>query len=158
MRELPLTRGLVAIVDDEDYESLSSYKWCATPYGRGNNFYAVRGMWSEGRTVRVYMHRAILCPPSGMHVDHVSGDGLDNRRGNLRLATQAQNNQNHRIHRNNRSGYKGVGQKHRDKRWTACIRVDGKRKYLGAFDSPIEAHAAYCAAAKELHGEFARFA
>jgi len=158
MKEIPLTRGVVAIVDDEDYATLSFHKWCATPIGRGNSFYAVRGVWSNGTTVRAYMHRVILCPPSGMHVDHISGDGLDNRRANLRLATYAQNNQNCRVYQNNKSGYKGVRWNRRDKRWLAEIRANGLRKYIGLFDSPAEAHAAYCAAAKELHGEFARFA
>lgn len=150
MREIPLTRSLVALVDDEDYESLSAYKWHARK--DGYRFYAAR---SHGGST-ILMHRVLLGAPAGMAADHLSGDGLDNRRANLRLATHAQNIHNRGANKNNTSGYKGVSLNRG--RWAAHINVNGKRKHLGSFSYPQEAHAAYCSAAEKLHGEFARFA
>ncbi len=153
MREISLTRGLVAIVDDEDFAALAEHKWCA--HNSGFKFYAARRVVNGPY---VLMHRFILDAPAGIHVDHISGNGLDNRRGNLRLATNAQNVRNSALSKSNTSGYKGVHWHRGGRRWLAQITADGRNKYLGLFDSPVEAHAAYCAAAKELHGEFARFA
>lgn len=155
-KTIPLSRGLVAVVDDGDYESLSAHKWSAVPHGYC--FYAMRSEGVRPHRRTVYMHRAILGAPRGVQVDHVDGDGLDNRRGNLRAATQSQNNLNRRIGKNNRSGYKGVLWFPRTGRWQAVIKVNRSRRHLGYFSTPKEAHEAYCAAAKELHGEFARTA
>jgi hypothetical protein len=155
MKEIRLTRGLVAIVDDEDYESLSAYRWYAKRTGgRAPKDYACRSMGGP-RGPRVLMHRTIINAPAGMDVDHINGDALDNRRCNLRVATRSQNLQNRPKQKNNSSGYKGVS-KYRTGRWMASIRVNGTCKYLGYHSTPEAAHAAYCAAAKELHGEFAR--
>lgn len=148
MREIPLTKGLVALVDDADYGALSAYKWYAL---RG--LYAVR---SEGQQ-KVMMHRALLRPSKDMHVDHINGNGLDNRRENIRLATPAQNSRNRGVQKNNRSGYKGVFWDKIRERWMAKIWTDGRQKNVGRFSSPEKAHAAYCAAATELHQDFARF-
>lgn len=154
MREIPLTRGLVAMVDDGDYESLSSHKWHAL---RGSaKFYAARRLGSRG--TYLLMHRVILNAPGGMYVDHISGSTLDNRRSNIRVVTPAQNNMNRGASSTNKSGFKGVCWEPRFKFWRATIKAGGKHVHLGHFTSPQEAHAAYCAAAKELHGEYARFA
>lgn len=154
MREIPLTRGLMALVDDEDYELLSPHKWHASQANA--KFYAARNSGRPPNRMPLRMHR-IICPvPPGMQVDHINGNTLDNRRANLRPATHAQNVHNRGITRFNMSGYKGVTWNHR--RWMARIEVDGLPKYLGTFDSPAEAHAAYRVAAEKLHGEFARFA
>lgn len=155
MKELQLTRGMVAIVDDEDYEPLSAYRWHAKTSGSNpSKDYACRSTGGP-RGPRILMHRAIIGAPVGMDVDHINGDSLDNRRANLRLATRSQNLQNRPRQRNNSSGYKGVS-RYRTGQWMACITVDGARKYLGYHPTPELAHAAYCAAAAELHGEFAR--
>jgi hypothetical protein len=156
MREIPLTQGLVAIVDDDDYESLSAYKWHARILGTSR--YAGRKVRTGKTFICVHMHRAILPAPIGMDVDHINGDGLDNRRCNLRIATRAQNLQNRGAPKDNKSGYKGVCWHRKTRRWMAQITTAGKHRYLGVFCSPDEAHAVYCAAAKEQHGEFARFA
>lgn len=156
MKEIPLTRGLVALVDDEDYDSLSPHKWYAFKHSEHCTVYAGRKLTAEGNILR--MHRIILSAPSGLDVDHVNGDGLDNRRCNLRIATRSQNCHNRGAGRNNKSGYKGVCWHTQAGRWVAQIGIGGKRKHLGLFASPEEAYAVYCAAAKELHGEFARFA
>lgn len=91
-------------------------------------------------------------------VDHINRDKADNRIENLRLATRSQNNANSCRPRTNTSGFKGVSWSNAVGRWKAEIRARGKRYHLGYFDTPEEAHTAYCAAAKELHGEFARVA
>ncbi len=103
------------------------------------------------------MHRWVMgFPPSGVDVDHINGNGLDNRRCNLRLATRSQNLANAAIPRHNSSGYKGVSAT-RNGKWLARIRKDRVQRNLGIFDTPEEAHAAYCEAAVSLYGEFANF-
>lgn len=158
MKEIPLTKGKVALVDDEDYGWLSAFRWCALQV-RCHRFYVVRNVpRGEGRRGTIYMHRAIACPPAGLQVDHINGDSLDNRRLNLRVATNAQNNRNRGVSKNNTSGFKGVCWDGQTKKWVAHIETDGRQKKLGRFDTPKAAHAAYCSAAKELHQDFARFA
>ena len=89
-------------------------------------------------------------------VDHINGNGLDNRKANLRIASATENGRNRRRHSNNTSGFKGVK---KDKgRWVANIGGSKNRIRLGSFETPEEAHAAYCEAANRLHGEFARHA
>jgi hypothetical protein len=149
--EIPLTQGRVAIVDDEDAH-LAEFKWCVYNYRR--NWYAVRRRPGGGALIR--MHREIVGAPDGLQVDHVSGDSLDNRRANLRLATQAGNTQNMRMRCDNTSGYRGVCWFARDARWKAEISAFGVRRHLGYFYGVLDAARAYDAAAKELHGEFAR--
>jgi hypothetical protein len=107
----------------------------------------------------LYAHRIIweMCNgpiPKGMEIDHIDCDPCNNRLHNLRLASRAENCRNTRV---KRSGLKGAWFDARSKKWGAEIRAGEIRKWLGSFDTQEEAHAAYCAAAKELHGEFARF-
>jgi len=94
--------------------------------------------------------------PTG-ELDHVDGNRSNNAISNLRIATRSQNNSNARRRYNNVSGFKGVSFHKGDKRWRATIYVNKKCRHLGSFLSATEAHAAYCRAARELHGEFARF-
>lgn len=97
-------------------------------------------------------------PPDDRDIDHKNTDGTDNRFANLRLATRAQNMHNRTRQKNNTSGFKGVYPDRKRNLWAAQIDVGGKAKFLGAFKTPEEAHAVYCKAAAELHGEFARVA
>jgi hypothetical protein len=97
-------------------------------------------------------------PPHGMDIDHINGDGLDNRWSNLRLATRAENIRNSRTKATNTSGFKGVSWHKRDRKWQAHIKINGRSKNLGLFEAPEDAHAAYVAAAQKYHGEFARAA
>jgi len=116
----------------------------------GNTWYAAR---SEGKN-QIHMHREIINAPADLQVDHINGNGLDNRRENLRLCTNAENARNRRLSKNNTTGYKGVDLD--ANRYRAQIRVGQKFVYLGRFDDPIEAAKAYDAAAREHYGEFAR--
>jgi hypothetical protein len=153
-REIPLTKGQMAIVDPADYQSLIKHKWYANWSLSSKAFYAQATI--DGKR-GVQMHRLILGlkRSDGMEADHRNGDTLDNRRDNLRIATHAQNQRNKGRQANNTSGYKGVYWHKTDKVWRARIKVAGKDKHLGSFSSKESAYEAYCAAAKQLHGEFA---
>ena len=158
VRYVPLTHGLYAIVDAEDYEKVSRYKWAALFSQRGDLIYAVRtdDTIENGKRRRrtILMHREIMDPPEGMVVDHINHFGLNNRRCNLRTCTQAQNIQNCRPRTDGKSRFIGVFPFH-DK-WRATIVCKGKRYYLGLFDDEVEAAKARDRKALELFGEFAR--
>jgi hypothetical protein len=154
-RRIPLTQGKYAIVDPEDYGRLSKYKWHANK--AKNTYYAVRRVHvGYKKWKHIKMHREVLNPPDHLFADHINHNGLDNRIANLRAATHRQNAYN-RIHftKNPSSKYKGVSFKKRVKKWEAQIRYDGKSKFIGTFDSEIEAAKAYDKEAKKRHGEFA---
>lgn len=149
--KIPLTQGLVALVDQADAQILNQFKWCATR--RGATWYAVRGTYlPDGRRTLMYMHTAI----TGYHrTDHVNGDGLDNRRCNLRAVTQAENMKNTRRPSNNSSGFKGVCWDRKRRIWRAYIKVSGHQRHLGYFPNPIDAAIAYDRAARRDFGEYA---
>lgn len=152
VREIPLTKGLVALVDAADFDWLSSEKWHAAIGSRATSKpYAATKRTSA--CVRILMHRLILGAQEGQIVDHINGDSLDNRRANLRFATAAQNSRNVGPFRNNAAGLKGV--RLCKGRWMARIQSDGKPIYLGSFDTAEAAAKAYDRAACSLHGEFA---
>lgn len=153
---IPLNKGYVAVIDAADVPLVDRWSWRALV--ESNTVYVGRDE-RRGRgqkRVRIYLHRVLSSPPDGVGVDHVDGDGLNNRRKNLRHATQLENNRNQKRRNDNTSGLKGVSWNKRDKKWRAAISVLGRTKNLGYFDTPEEAHAAYCIAAIDLHGQFAR--
>lgn len=152
MPTLPLTKGLEAIVDDEDFAVLSRWKW--TTFLSGRIPYAAR---KEGGRL-VLMHRAINRTPEHLMTDHIDGNTLNNRRSNLRDATPVQNVMNKRGKPGGTSRFKGVwfdAQQAGSKQWRTAIRLQGKLKYLGRFATEEEAGAAYATAAREHFGEFA---
>lgn len=150
---IPLTRGYEAVISVEDVSLVGEWLW----YSQldGNTVYAVRNDRSGCKPKTVYMHRLIMDEPAG-EVDHRDGDGLNNRRMNLRIATGSQNRQNSRLSKRNTSGFKGVSYFERRGKWQAHIGIKGRTKFLGLFDSPEDAHVAYCKASAELHGNFGR--
>lgn len=152
MREIQLTKGKVAVVDDGDYEALAGYPWQAIFVKK---WYARRQEYRDGKVVRVYMHRQIAGTPKGLQTDHIDGDTLNNRRANLRIVTPAQNSMN----RAKTSGakispYKGVFR--HNKKWRAEIRIAGAKYRSVVFDRPEDAALAYDNLARKHHGEFAR--
>jgi len=149
--EIPLSRGLVALVDDSDYNRLSTAgKWYANP--GGDTFYACRmSPRRGGKQLHIQMHTLVT---GWSFVDHINGDGLDNRRSNLRPADKSTNGMNRGIGSNNTSGFKGVSLQ--GLKWKAQIRVNGRHVHLGMFDTPEEAARVYDQAAVRHFGEFAR--
>lgn len=160
-KEIPLTKGMVALVDDEDYERLSRYKWHIRMHR--NTFYARRRQrLADGKKRDYFMHSFIIDAPHGLVIDHRDGNGLNNCRENLRLATFAQNGQNsskRRFLRSQRpSRFKGVSWSLSNNKWAAKIRAGGgKPKHLGYFDSEYDAALFYDIAAAKHFGEYARF-
>lgn len=154
MKEIPLTQGYVALVDDDDYEHVSQFKWCAKT--QGHTVYAHRSVKrADGTWTTQKLHRFLLDPPDGVGIDHIDRNGLNNRRENLRLATANGNQQNRRKQVNNTSGYIGVYWHKAAGKWCAQISVNGRTKSFGFYPSAIEAAKARDKAALELYGEFA---
>jgi hypothetical protein len=148
-RFIPLTQGKTATVDKEDFEFLSQWDWSAIK-GR-NTFYAIRSAHDESKPI--YMHREIL---SAFRVDHADGDGLNNRRLNLRDSDCSQNAWNQKKKSNNTSGFKGVTWDKNREKWITHIGFHRKMYFLGRFSTAEEAARAYDEAARRLYGEFAR--
>jgi len=151
MREIPLTRGLVAIVDDADFDLVSRYKWYASPTNKGRSFYACRVATAGGRKKTVRMHRVISGITDEACVDHINRNTLDNRRVNLRAATVTQNNHNRGVRGD--VPFKGV--RRNGKKFRAQIMANGKLFRLGTFVSAESAALAYDEQAKNFFGEFA---
>lgn len=151
MKEIPLTQGMVALVDDEDFEGLSRFRWCY------DNGYARRKEMSDGgKWENILMHRVILNARSGIDGDHKDENTLNNRRSNLREATRSQNGSNRGRPSNNTSGFKGVSWHKHHCKWGAHIRVNWKLIHLGYFTKAEDAASAYATAAREYFGEFYR--
>lgn len=154
---IALGHGLVAIIDESDLATVMPLAWSASPIGNTVYAQATRPTAAAG-PFTIYMHR-LICPldPSDRRgIDHINGDGLDNRRQNLRPATQQQNLANARPQKGRSSRFKGVSFHKMSGRWAASITVDYRSRYLGLFDDEVAAAAAYDTAALEAFGEFAR--
>ncbi len=149
-RQLLLHNGDVALVDDEDYATVSGFHWRMATNGRVA--YAQMCVVRSGVKYTLRMHNLLMNPPAGLVVDHINGSGLDNRRKNLRLATQSQNTANSRI---KRAQYRGVYPRPSGS-FEAKIVNRPNFHFLGTFATATEAAQAYDAAAKRIYGEFAR--
>ncbi|MDE3095803.1 MAG: HNH endonuclease [Chloroflexota bacterium] len=150
MPAIMLDRGRFALVDDGDFERVKGHRWTTNrPHvtASGLEFWYAQAH-IDGKTVR--MHRFIMDAPSGTQVDHINGDGLDNRRSNLRLCSHAGNNRNRHVKNAPARGVLRLS----SGRWSARIGVDGRNVGLGTYDSKEAAARAYDAAAVRLHGEF----
>lgn len=150
MKMIPLTQGLFAQEDDNDYNALSQYRWYA--HKRGKTFYARR---SVGDT-KIEMHRQIIGALPGQIVDHIDHDGLHNQRRNFRPCTKQENTQNRSsLSSNNTTGYRGVTHNHKGSReYAAQIKAGYKHIHLGYYYSPVAASKAYEIAANKYFGEF----
>jgi len=142
--------GELVLIDDCDYDRIKNYKW-----------YAIDGSGYSKRICTMkpcrYMHRIIMDAPIGYDVDHVNGNALDNRRSNLRICSHAENTRNAPRRKTNASGYKGVYWASWASKYRAEIQHSGSRIKIGYFDTADQAYKAYCDAARELHGDFARY-
>lgn len=144
MKCIELTQGNFAMVDDEDFEYLSQWRWKANNYG-----YAI-----TTNRQKLYMHRMLMKFPKGKIIDHINHDRLDNRKENLRICSIKENLRNRTKNKNNTSGYKGVSWNKIAKKWVSYIRVDGKRINLGYFDDITKAAEAYKTASDKYFKQF----
>ena len=187
--EISLSQGKRAIIDSEDYEKIKGFSWCysgngyaqahgriegekiITPLGnsiiakirrpkKGKRFLIGTAVYLKSQKEKtVLMHRFIINAPKDMEIDHINGNGLDNRKSNLRICTRSQNAANHKLLSSNKSGYTGVhyaNTEKRRKRWVASLRANGKKKIIGRFYTREEAAIVYNEAAIKYHGKFAR--
>lgn len=153
MRTIPLTKGKITLVDDEDYDVLMGHNWSAIKGTHSHTWYAQRKTQQSYVVSTVWMHQQVMGFPE-QQIDHINGDGLDNQKQNLRCATYSQQGMNSRPKKGRL--YKGVFVDPRREGWFAQIRKDGVAKRLGTFATQIEAAIAYNRAAAEMFGEFAR--
>jgi len=143
---IQLTNRFVTVLDDEDYERFSSFVWFKIK--RRDTYYVMRSPDKK------LLHRLILDAPDHLQVDHKDGNGLDNRRKNLRLATPTQNNMNRALDARNISGYSGITWYPERGKWRARISAHNQTKFLGFFSSLEDAIETRLKAEKELFGEF----
>lgn len=148
MKEIKLTQGKIAFIDDEDYEIVSQFKWYYHQTG-----YAFT---SDGKGGKLRMHYAIMARLPKFQVDHINGNRLDNRRHNLRHVKALYNCWNKGLPSNNTTGYKGVDWDKKAKKWRARIKINYKNYYLGTFDNALDAAQAYNNAALENFGKYTR--
>ena len=150
-QEIPLARGYITLVNDEDFDRLKTFKWQLLKNG-----YLARHLPRDGQKQRMsYLHREILSASDAEYVDHIDGNKLNNKRGNLRICTQSQNGANRKsLNRNNQSGVRGVSW-HRDAgKWRARIMVNRREIHLGLFENRDDAIQAWESAATKHFGEF----
>ncbi len=153
----PKHPNVFAMVDDEDYDSLNTFKWSTRKHG--STFYAFRKRRASdtlGPTV-VNMHREVLSPPDGYYVDHADGNGSNNTKANLRVCTNSENQRNKSKSGNNKSSkFKGVHFQKSTQRFQAYIKVCKRQIHLGYFQDDVSAALAYNHAAISYFGEFAK--
>ena len=154
MKEIKLTQGKVALINNEDFEFINQFKWYIYDnYGR--NFYAICSTHKPDKTI--FMHRLIMnVSDFKIQIDHKDRNGLNNQRFNLRTCTSSQNAMNRKKIKNCSSKFKGVHWNKQKKKWRSVVEIDNKKKHLGYFDNEIEAAKTYNKAATKYFREFAR--
>jgi hypothetical protein len=149
VREIELTQGKVALVDDEDYEVLSKYNWRVR--NAPKTCYARSNLQKNNVQIDILMHRVILQAPNGLETDHIDGNGLNNQKYNLRIVTRRGNAQNRHVPKT--SKFPGVAWYKPKNRWESHMQINGKNRHIGYFDIEEEAYTAYCVACKVLANE-----
>ena len=149
MKRIALTQNKFALVDDEDYNELIKHRWYAN--NNGGHSYAVKS--SSGG---IQMHRVIMGAPPNKVVDHINGNGLDNRRKNLRICTNAENRRNQKLSKTNKSGFKGIYWHKRVNKWVVQISFNNKNIWGGCYSDKNEAVGARNELVVKYHGSFAR--
>ena len=154
-RRIKLTRGKYAIVDVDDFERLNKYKWHCTHYNYAKR--AIYKKYKKGRKkVEIYMHKEVCPAPSGMVADHINRNSLDNRKANLRPATQKQNVWNRKfIRKGGKTRYNGIRWDKNREKWQVRLTVNGRRESFGYYADEIEAAKAYDRVVEKYRGEFA---
>ncbi len=152
MKYIILSCGTKSIVDNEDFEKINQWKWQLSSKGYAHKnkpkLYGKRG--------KLLLHHIVMKPPSGMVIDHINGNTLDNRKSNLRICTISQNLRNKKIGKNNTTGYKGIYWNKKNLKWQTNIGVNGKSIHIGVYQNKIDAARAYNKASVKYFGEFAR--
>lgn len=151
---VPLTMGKTAELDSDKVHLVDGYNWTCAKRA-GGLFYAYRSERIDGKTVSILMHRVIAGAQNGEMVDHIDGNGLNNKSSNLRTCTHSENMRNRKKPSHNTSGYKGV-KRTKSGKWEASIRKNCVYHYLGVFDDIEDAARAYAEASSRLHVDFAR--
>lgn len=152
-KHIQLTKGLSALVDDEDYEKYGHFNWRS--HKSGKKYYASLNYIQDGKFKQKHLHREIMNAPEGSYVDHINGDSLDCRKENMRIVTSSQNAANRRLRSDNKSGVVGVSKLPNGK-YLAYISMNGKNTKLGRFSTMEEARQARENAEHKYHGEYAR--
>ena len=154
MKKIYLTRGHIALVDDEDYEYINSFHWGIK--ASLNTFYANRYIRIDNKRTVTYMHHILIPSSKRLHVDHKDGNGLNNQKSNLRICTTQENLRNMKKVAPATSKFKGVHLHRQTNKWRAVIKWEGKPKHLGLYLNEEDAAKAYDKAAEELFGKFCR--
>lgn len=158
MKKIPLSKygrknkgKYFALIDDEDFEAINKIDWCCTGHYGVCDYAHAR---IKGKLIS--MHRYILKSDKGEYTDHKNRNGLDNRKENLRICSQSQNQYNRKKQVNNTSGFKGISWHKKSKKWQVNLRIPGKQLYFGLYSNKEKALEVYNQNIKRICGEFAR--